>query len=97
MARGRRYHLEVLNKSAIVLVTSFWEAYCEDIAAEGLAHIVNLRVVGVAANVKVDSLSESPAWQVYLPYTQTENFLVNFVARTPWWQGFCQKMPRPQR
>lgn len=37
---GRRYGLEVLNKSAIVLITSFWEAYCEDIAAEGLAHIV---------------------------------------------------------
>jgi len=37
---GRRYGLEVLNKSAIVLITSFWEAYCEDIAAEGLVHIV---------------------------------------------------------
>ncbi len=37
---GRRFGLEVLNKSAIVLITSFWEAYCEDIAAEGLAHIV---------------------------------------------------------
>lgn len=35
-----RYHLEVLNKSAIVLITAFWEAYCEDIASEGLAHIV---------------------------------------------------------
>jgi len=39
-SRGRRYGLEVLNKSAIVLITSFWEAYCEDIAAEGLAHLV---------------------------------------------------------
>ena len=37
---GRRYGLEVLNKSAIVLITAFWEAYCEDIAAEGLEHIV---------------------------------------------------------
>ncbi len=37
---GRRYGLGVLNKSAIVLITSFWEAYCEDIAAEALAHIV---------------------------------------------------------
>ncbi|MCK5172427.1 MAG: hypothetical protein KAR47_03500 [Planctomycetes bacterium] len=37
---GRRYDLEVLNKSAIVLITSYWEAYCEDIAAEALAHIV---------------------------------------------------------
>jgi hypothetical protein len=39
-AQGRRYGLEVLNKSAIVLITSFWEAYCEDIAAEALKHIV---------------------------------------------------------
>lgn len=39
-AKGRRHKLEVLNKSAIVLITAFWEAYCEDVAAEGLAHIV---------------------------------------------------------
>ncbi|MFG1287921.1 MAE_28990/MAE_18760 family HEPN-like nuclease [Xanthobacter versatilis] len=39
--RGRRHGLEVLNKSAIVLITSFWEAYCEDIADEALNHIVN--------------------------------------------------------
>jgi len=37
---GRRYGLEVLNKSAVVLLTSCWEAYCEDIAEEGLACIV---------------------------------------------------------
>jgi len=37
---GRRYDLEVLNKSAIVLITSFWEAYCEDIAEEALEMIV---------------------------------------------------------
>lgn len=39
-ARGRRYRLEVLNKSAIVLITAIWEAYCEDLAAEALQHIV---------------------------------------------------------
>jgi hypothetical protein len=39
-AKGRRFGLEVLNKSAIVLITAIWEAYCEDIAAEALAHIV---------------------------------------------------------
>lgn len=38
--KGRRHGLEVLNKSAIVLITAFWEAYCEDVASEGLAHIV---------------------------------------------------------
>lgn len=36
---GRR-QLEVLNKSAIVLLTAFWEAYCEDLAAEALQHLV---------------------------------------------------------
>jgi RiboL-PSP-HEPN len=40
-ARGRRFGLEVLNKSAVVLITAIWEAYCEDIAAEALEHIVN--------------------------------------------------------
>ncbi len=38
--RGRKYRLEVLNKSAIVLITAFWEAYCEDLAAEALNHLV---------------------------------------------------------
>ena len=37
---GRRHGLEVLHKSAIVLISAFWEAYCEDIAAKALAHIV---------------------------------------------------------
>jgi hypothetical protein len=36
--KGRRYGLEVLNKSAIVLITAYWEAYCEDIAAEAGRH-----------------------------------------------------------
>lgn len=40
-APGRRYDVEVLNKAAIVLITSFWEAYCEDLAAEALEHVVN--------------------------------------------------------
>lgn len=38
---GRRRQVEVLNKSAIILLTAFWEAYCEDIAAEGLARLVS--------------------------------------------------------
>lgn len=38
---GRKYRLEVLNKSAIVLITAFWEAYCEDLATEALNHIVD--------------------------------------------------------
>lgn len=38
--KGRRYGLEVLNKSAVVLICSYWEAYCEDIASEALAHLI---------------------------------------------------------
>jgi RiboL-PSP-HEPN len=37
--RGRR-HLEVLNKSAIVLLCAIWEAYCEDLADEALRHLL---------------------------------------------------------
>ncbi|MCU1303588.1 MAG: hypothetical protein JWQ87_3872 [Candidatus Sulfotelmatobacter sp.] len=38
--KGRRYQLGVLNKSAIVLISAIWEAYCEDIASEAIEHIV---------------------------------------------------------
>ena len=38
--KGRRFGLEVLNKSAIVLITAIWEAYCEDLASEALDHLV---------------------------------------------------------
>lgn len=37
---GYRNQLEVLNKSAVVLLCAIWEAYCEDIAAEAVEHIV---------------------------------------------------------
>ncbi len=38
---GRRHGLEVLNKSAIVLLTAVWEAYCEDVAEEAVNLIVD--------------------------------------------------------
>lgn len=38
--KGRRFGLGPLNKSAIVLITAIWEAYCEDIAAEALEHLI---------------------------------------------------------
>ena len=31
--------LAVLNKSAIVLITAAWEAYCEDVAEEAIRHV----------------------------------------------------------
>jgi hypothetical protein len=38
---GPRPSLDVLTKAGIVLLTSFWEAYCEDLAAEALKHLVD--------------------------------------------------------
>lgn len=38
--RGRR-DLDVLNKSAIVLLCAFWEAYCEDLADDALHHLLS--------------------------------------------------------
>ena len=71
--KGRRYGLEVLNKSAIVLITAFWEAYCEDIASEGLAHLVRHAKSSdslplalkrqIAAELKKDS-HELAIWEV---------------------------------
>ena len=37
---GRRHWLEVLTKSSLVLLTAIWEAYCEDVAAEALEHLI---------------------------------------------------------
>lgn len=38
--RGYRPGMEVLNKSAIVLLCAVWEAYCEDVADESLSHLL---------------------------------------------------------
>lgn len=38
---GRKRGVEVLNKSAIVLMCAVWEAYCEDLAATAVEHLVN--------------------------------------------------------
>lgn len=64
-AQGRRFGLEVLNKSGIVLITAIWEAYCEDLAAEALNHLVTNAASGsslpkelrkkIAAEIKADS------------------------------------------
>lgn len=38
---GRKYGVEVLNRSAIVLLTAMWEGYIEDVSAEALTHLVD--------------------------------------------------------
>ena len=39
-ARGRRRpDIQVVSRSAVVLISAYWEAFCEDLAAEGLCHL----------------------------------------------------------
>lgn len=40
--QGRRWHVESLNKSAIVLLCAAWEAYCEDVVSVVVEHYVDL-------------------------------------------------------
>lgn len=71
--QGRRFGLEVLNKSAIVLITAIWEAYCEDLAAEALNHLVANVAAGsqlpkelkkkIAADIKTDQ-NELAMWDL---------------------------------
>jgi hypothetical protein len=37
--QGRKYGVEVLNKAVVVFVCAAWEAFCEDIILEAVAHI----------------------------------------------------------
>jgi hypothetical protein len=39
--RGRKYDVEVLNKSAIVLVVACWEAFVEDLAETALVTLID--------------------------------------------------------
>lgn len=45
--RGRKHGVEVLNKSALMLITAYWEAFCEDFCIEAfdflLAHTTQPR------------------------------------------------------
>jgi len=70
---GKKHGVEVLNKSAIVLMCAVWEAYCEDIAAEAVEHLIQhaadasrlpktLRK-NIARELKND-LDESAVWKL---------------------------------
>ncbi|MFA5811064.1 MAG: HEPN domain-containing protein [bacterium] len=53
--RGRKYQLEILNKSAIVILTACWEAYIEDLCRESLDFLMkNLEIPDLlSASMKV--------------------------------------------
>ncbi|MDK9720433.1 MAG: HEPN domain-containing protein [Rhodospirillales bacterium] len=38
---GRKHGVEVLNKSAVVLICAIWEAYVEDLLSEALTHLTD--------------------------------------------------------
>ena len=41
-ARGRRQpDIQVVSRSAVVLICAYWEAFCEDLAAEALRHLAD--------------------------------------------------------
>ncbi|WP_281872872.1 HEPN domain-containing protein [Brachybacterium paraconglomeratum] len=38
---GRKWDVDVLHRSAVVLLCASWEAYCEDVVAEVIAHFTD--------------------------------------------------------
>lgn len=81
-ARGRKWGVEVLNKAAVVLTCAIWEAFIEDLVAEGIEHLATqlkdpqklpkaVRQV-IAKAIKEDKNELSPwtladkGWQVVL-------------------------------
>lgn len=82
--KGRRYGLEVLNKSAIVLITAFWEAYCEDLASEALGFIVD--------NVSsADLLPKELKKQVAKEINSTKNELEVWKIADRGWQRYLKE------
>ena len=82
-AKGRRYGLEVLNKSAIVLITSYWEAYCEDVAAEALEHIVK-------HSKSSDALPKSLKKQISSELKKDKNDLAVWEVSDGKWKAYLQ-------
>ena len=71
--RGRRHGVEVLNKSALVLITACWEAVVEDIASEAFDFMLNnasshdvipARVRTLASKALKESCNDSEVWKL---------------------------------
>jgi hypothetical protein len=58
--RGRRYGVEVLNKSAVVLITACWEAFVEDLASEAYEFLLTNASSAADIPAKVRSLASTP-------------------------------------
>ena len=83
-SQGRRYGLEVLNKSAIVLLTAYWEAFCEDLAAEALEHLVKHARSS-------DSLPVSLKKQIAKELSKETNHLAIWEISDDKWRDLLQK------
>lgn len=83
VSRGRRYGLEVLNKSAIVLITSYWEAYCEDLAAEAMEHIVK-------HSKNADALSKALKKEIAKELKNDKNELAIWEVADGKWKNYLQ-------
>lgn len=81
---GRRYQLEVLNKSAIVLITAIWEAYCEDIVAEAVEHIIT-------HSPSADALSKEIRNNVAKELKQDKNQLAIWELADAGWRNVLSK------
>ena len=40
-SQGRKFGVEVLNKSVVIFVCAAWEAYCEDVVLEAVSHLID--------------------------------------------------------
>ncbi len=54
---GRKYDVEVLNRSAIVFITSCWEAYVEDVAMEAFNYLLSNATSATQIPSKVKALA----------------------------------------
>ena len=59
---GRKYGVEVLNRSAVVFITACWESYIEDLAAEAFDFLLANSPTSSSIPQKVKALATKPIW-----------------------------------
>lgn len=59
---GRKYGVEVLNRSAVVFITACWESYVEDLAAEAFDFLLAQSPTSKAIPTKVKALATKSIW-----------------------------------
>ena len=57
---GRRHHVEILNKSALVLLVACWESFVEDVATQGFDFLLSEAKTPNAFPQSVLALSAKP-------------------------------------